>query len=62
MARPVRDRSDRSARTALADRRLREEMGDEADEKHLAPPEDRTFYIAFANIFRIAIVVAFVLP
>jgi hypothetical protein len=62
LARSLSDGSHRSASKALADRKLREEMGDEAYEKHLAPAEDRTFYIVFALIFVIATVVVFALP
>jgi hypothetical protein len=62
MAGSDRDRWGISARKALEDRKLREEMGDEAYEKHLAPAEDRTFYVVFAIIFIVAIAVAFALP
>lgn len=62
MARPAPDGSDHSARKGLADRKLREEIGDEAFEKHLAPAEDRTFYVVFALVFLAAIVLVFVLP
>jgi hypothetical protein len=62
LARPLRDGSHRSARKALADRKLREEMGDEAYEKHLVSPEDTTFYVVFALIFIVATVVVFALP